>query len=70
MAITVLTWNLHGSARPDLDAVAEPLRVMAPDVAAVQEVQHGQAIAIARALGHIGSIQRVRNGWTDNWSSY
>jgi len=26
--------------------------------------------AIARALGHIGSIQRVRNAWTDNWSSY
>jgi endonuclease/exonuclease/phosphatase family metal-dependent hydrolase len=51
VAITVLTWNLHGSARPDLDAVAEQLRVMAPDVAAVQEVQHGQAIAIARALG-------------------
>jgi hypothetical protein len=25
---------------------------------------------IARALGHIGSLQRVRNGWTDNWSSY
>lgn len=47
----MLTWNLHGSARPDLDAVAEQLRVMAPDVAAVQEVQHGQAIAIAQALG-------------------
>ena len=26
--------------------------------------------ALARALGHIGSIQRVRNGWSDNWSSY
>ena len=26
--------------------------------------------ALARALGHIGSIQRVRNGWTDTWSSY
>ncbi|HEU5305217.1 MAG TPA: hypothetical protein VFU40_11275, partial [Gemmatimonadales bacterium] len=25
---------------------------------------------IARALGRIGSIQRVRNGWTDTWSSY
>ena len=23
-----------------------------------------------RALGQIGSIQRVRNGWTDTWSSY
>jgi hypothetical protein len=26
--------------------------------------------ALTRALGHIGSIQRVRNGWTDTWSSY
>ena len=26
--------------------------------------------ALARALGHIGSLQRVRNGWTDTWSSY
>jgi hypothetical protein len=25
---------------------------------------------LARALGKIGSIQRVRNGWTDTWSSY
>jgi type II secretory pathway pseudopilin PulG len=25
---------------------------------------------LARALGHIGSLQRVRNGWTDTWSSY
>jgi len=26
--------------------------------------------AISRAMGKIGSIQRVRNGWTDTWSSY
>jgi hypothetical protein len=26
--------------------------------------------ALARALGKIGSLQRVRNGWTDAWSSY
>jgi hypothetical protein len=26
--------------------------------------------ALTRAMGHIGSIQRVRNGWTDTWSSY
>ncbi len=25
---------------------------------------------IQRALGHIGSLQRVRNGWVDTWSSY
>jgi hypothetical protein len=26
--------------------------------------------SLARALGHIGSIQRVRNAWTDTWPSY
>ena len=26
--------------------------------------------ALSRALGKIGSIQRVRNGWSDNWASY
>jgi hypothetical protein len=26
--------------------------------------------ALSRALGKIGSIQRIRNGWTDTWSSY
>jgi hypothetical protein len=26
--------------------------------------------SINRAMSHIGSIQRVRNGWTDTWSSY
>jgi hypothetical protein len=26
--------------------------------------------SLARALGRQGSVQRVRNGWTDTWSSY
>jgi hypothetical protein len=26
--------------------------------------------ALTRALGHIGSLQRVRNGWIDTWASY
>jgi hypothetical protein len=26
--------------------------------------------SLARALGRIGSLQRMRNGWTDTWSSY
>jgi hypothetical protein len=25
---------------------------------------------LARALSHIGSLQRVRNGWVDTWPSY
>lgn len=26
--------------------------------------------ALTRALGHVGSLQRVRNGWVDTWASY
>jgi hypothetical protein len=26
--------------------------------------------ALTHALGHVGSLQRVRNGWTDTWPSY
>ncbi|HMH57129.1 MAG TPA: hypothetical protein VK535_12795 [Gemmatimonadales bacterium] len=26
--------------------------------------------ALSRALGQIGSLERVRNGWTDTWASY
>lgn len=26
--------------------------------------------SLNRALGKVGSIQRVRNGWSDNWSTY
>jgi hypothetical protein len=25
---------------------------------------------LARALGHVGSLERVRNGWVDTWPSY
>jgi hypothetical protein len=25
---------------------------------------------LSRALSHVGYLQRVRNGWTDTWSSY
>jgi hypothetical protein len=25
---------------------------------------------LSRALSHIGYLQRIRNGWTDTWSSY
>ena len=51
MACTIVTWNLHGSARPDLDAVASALRSLRADVAALQEMQRRQARSIAHALG-------------------
>jgi type II secretory pathway pseudopilin PulG len=31
---------------------------------------HYNSCSIASALKQIGSVQRVRNGWTDTWSSY
>jgi hypothetical protein len=42
----------------------------------VQAIANGTKIyqydscSLTRALGHVGSLQRVRNGWTDTWSSY
>jgi hypothetical protein len=42
----------------------------------VQSILNGTKIhqydscAITRALSHAGSLERVRNGWTDTWSSY
>jgi len=47
---TVTTWNVHGSARPPIDALAEVIATESPDVVAVQEIRAGQARALARAL--------------------
>lgn len=44
----VLTWNIHGSARPNLDVVAEVIDGFAPDVIALQEIMRAQARALAR----------------------
>jgi endonuclease/exonuclease/phosphatase family metal-dependent hydrolase len=49
--LTIVSWNLHSSARPDLDAVAALLRTMQSDVVALQEVQRRQAFSIAQRLG-------------------
>ncbi len=40
------------------------------DIAAGTKTYQYDSCALQRALGKVGSIQRVRNGWTDNWSSY
>jgi exonuclease III len=47
---SVLTWNVHGSQRPDIDALAEVIRAEAPDVVAIQEIRRRQAAALAAAL--------------------
>lgn len=45
--LTILTWNLEGSAGVDATAVAGVLREVAPDVVALQEVQRHQADDLA-----------------------
>lgn len=46
----VLTWNIHGAGRPNLDVVAKVINGYAPDVVALQEVRHAQATGLARRL--------------------
>lgn len=47
---TVLTWNVHGSERPDITKLAEAIRFEAPDVVVLQEIRKKQAAELAAAL--------------------
>jgi len=47
----VLTWNILGSHRPNLDVMAEVIVGYAPDIVALQEVRRRQARALARRTG-------------------
>jgi endonuclease/exonuclease/phosphatase family metal-dependent hydrolase len=47
----VLTWNILGSHRPNLDVIAEVISAYKPDIVALQEVQRHQAGGLARRLG-------------------
>lgn len=51
VTLRLVTWNLQGRARPDLDAVARVLVDLQPDLVLLQEVQRGQARRLARRLG-------------------
>jgi hypothetical protein len=61
--------NVYGAV---MTALNVKLGIAVPD----QSVGNGtktfqyDSCALKRALGKIGSLQRVRNGWTDTWSSY
>lgn len=46
-----MSWNVHGSARPNRNGLAEAIRSFSPDIVAVQEVQIGQAHRLANRLG-------------------
>jgi endonuclease/exonuclease/phosphatase family metal-dependent hydrolase len=51
--VTIVTWNLHGSARPDVGTIGELLLGFGADVVALQEVQRRQARTLA---GNLGSV--------------
>jgi endonuclease/exonuclease/phosphatase family metal-dependent hydrolase len=47
----VLSWNLHGAARPPIARVAHVLERAAPDGVALQEIRRRQARQLAKRLG-------------------
>ncbi len=60
---TVLTWNVHGSARPDVDAVAAAIRSELPDIVVLQEIRKRQAATLANVL-------QMRYSWVLKHSPY
>lgn len=46
-----MTWNVHGSARPNRNGLARVIRSFRPDVVFLQEIQIGQAHRLANRLG-------------------
>jgi endonuclease/exonuclease/phosphatase family metal-dependent hydrolase len=47
---TVLTWNVHGSALPSVDALATAIRDESPDIVVLQEIRSRQATELATGL--------------------
>ena len=47
----VLTWNILGARRPNLDVITKVIVAYEPDVVALQEVQRRQTHGLARRLG-------------------
>ncbi len=48
---TVTTWNVHGSAKPDVSALASAISLELPDVVVLQEIRKQQAADLAQQLG-------------------
>lgn len=59
----------HGATVSGLN-VKIGVAVPASTIANGTKTYQYDSCALSRALGKVGSIQRVRNGWSDNWSSY
>ncbi len=53
---TVLTWNIHGAERPDIEQLASVITSETPDVVVLQEARKKQAAALAATL-------RFRYSW-------
>jgi endonuclease/exonuclease/phosphatase family metal-dependent hydrolase len=53
VGITVVTWNIKGSAGPDLERVGQVLGGFGADIVAVQEVRRAQASGLAQHLGWV-----------------
>jgi endonuclease/exonuclease/phosphatase family metal-dependent hydrolase len=66
--LRVITWNLHGSAKPRLDAVVELLEAHDPDVVVLQEVRRHQARIIGILLGWRKPVWAFKhNGYWPLW---
>lgn len=51
MAVTLLSWNLHGASGVDAGRVVEHVRAVGADVACFQEIRRHQLRPLTRALG-------------------
>ncbi|MET0740994.1 MAG: endonuclease/exonuclease/phosphatase family protein [Candidatus Nanopelagicales bacterium] len=66
----LVSWNVHGSAGPDIDQLAAALHDLDPDVIALQEVQRRQARMLARILGQLDwrwALKHRPFGWLVPW---
>ncbi|MBV1894306.1 MAG: endonuclease/exonuclease/phosphatase family protein [Ilumatobacteraceae bacterium] len=61
---TVLTWNVHGSHRPDISGLATAIKRETPDVVALQEIRRSQASSLASELGMQFSWARKHSPYT------
>lgn len=59
----VMTWNLHGSQQPDIDAVGAAIRTESPDIVVIQEIRKGQA-------RELGATLSMRYSWALKHSPY
>lgn len=51
IGLRLVTWNVHGTARPDPVAIARAIIELEPDVICFQEIRRHQARRVAKVLG-------------------